>query len=81
MRKKCINKSDFNLKFIFLTLRLSGYIEWKISYDYIIQALKYGIPLIPQVIGIVIIAMTDRIFLSHYIGLEAAGLYTIGYQV
>lgn len=49
--------------------------------SYIIHIFKFGIPLIPHTLGAIIITMTDRIFITNMVGLEATGLYTVGYQV
>ena len=62
-------------------LSLTKYIKLNVSYDYALQAIKYGAPLIPHVIGTVVITMIDRIFISHFIGMEALGIYGSGYQI
>jgi len=43
--------------------------------------LKFGLPLIPHVVGGTVIAMSDRYFISYYAGSEDVGLYTVAYQV
>lgn len=57
------------------------WLQVKYSKEYIIDALKFGIPLIPHSIGSVIISMTDRVFVTKLVGLEATGLYSVGNQV
>ena len=52
---------------------------WK--YAYIKNSLKFGIPMIPFALGAVIITMTDRFLLTNMVGINATGLYTVGYQV
>jgi O-antigen/teichoic acid export membrane protein len=58
-----------------------GWLNYKINKRYISNALNYGIPLIPHTLGGAIISITDRLFITKMVGLEATGLYTVGYQV
>jgi O-antigen/teichoic acid export membrane protein len=64
-----------------LVFSFTGFIKLRVSYAYIIDALKYGLPLIPHVIGTVVITMIDRVFISHYVGMDAVGVYAAGYQI
>lgn len=48
---------------------------------YMRHALRYGLPLIPHMIGGWLITMTDRLMIAHMIGLGEAGLYAVGYQI
>ena len=45
------------------------------------ELLNFGAPLILHVLGAVIITYSDRVFIANYIGLESAGMYSVGYQV
>ena len=49
--------------------------------DYIKDALKFGIPLVPHSLGNWILTGIDRLFLTSMIGVAATGVYTVGYQV
>lgn len=53
----------------------------KFNFDYIKHALAFGIPLIPHAVGGVILAMTDRVFITNMVGIGATGIYTVGYQI
>jgi O-antigen/teichoic acid export membrane protein len=53
----------------------------KITFKYTKDILNFGIPLIPHAISGTIMAMSDRYFISYYIGNEQVGLYTIAYQI
>lgn len=53
----------------------------KISKEYVVDILKFGGPLIPHVIGGVLMIYTDRLLISRMIGLSETGSYTVGYQV
>jgi O-antigen/teichoic acid export membrane protein len=65
----------------FFILIKGKFIEHTIHTPYIKGALDFGIPLIPVAIGMVLINMLDRLFIKNMVGLEAVGLYTIGYQI
>ncbi|UFT98891.1 oligosaccharide flippase family protein [Radiobacillus kanasensis] len=58
-----------------------GFIKRKVSRDYFIHALKFGVPLIPVSLGMALMNMSDRIFIKNMVGLEAVGIYTVGYQI
>ena len=72
--------------FIFSTISLFLLLkhkEFKIffNYEYFIHILKFGIPLIPHVLGGIAIAMTDRILLINLRGNEETGIYQLGWQM
>ncbi len=52
-----------------------------VTFKYTKDILNFGVPLIPHAIGGTIIAMSDRYFISYFIGNEEVGLYTIAYQL
>ncbi|MCJ8327988.1 MAG: oligosaccharide flippase family protein [Campylobacterales bacterium] len=58
-----------------------GYFKHKFTLKYTKEILAFGIPLIPHSIAGVILAMSDRYFISYYIGNSEVGLYTVSYQV
>lgn len=58
-----------------------GYINFTFSIQKIKEILKFGVPLIPHVIGGIIIIMSGRFFISYYAGNNFVGLYTVAYQV
>jgi O-antigen/teichoic acid export membrane protein len=43
--------------------------------------LKFGVPLIPHIIGASVITMSDRIFITNMVGINATGVYTVGFQI
>jgi O-antigen/teichoic acid export membrane protein len=49
--------------------------------DYIIDSIKFGLPLIPTALKDSIINIADRIFITTFVGLNATGLYAVGYQL
>lgn len=58
-----------------------GWLKLKFNKQYVCNALNFGVPLIPHTLGGVIITMTDRLFITKMVGLDATGLYTVGYQI
>jgi len=59
----------------------NGYISNKITFKYSKEILMYGMPLIPHVLGGVILAMSDRYFISYYVGNTMVGYYSVAYQM
>jgi O-antigen/teichoic acid export membrane protein len=58
-----------------------GWISPTVNKAYIKNALAFGLPLIPHVVGAVVMTMADRVFITNMVGLAATGLYAVGYQV
>jgi O-antigen/teichoic acid export membrane protein len=58
-----------------------GWLKCKVNKQYIRNALNFGIPLVPHTLGGAIIGITDRLFITKMVGLDATGLYTVGYQI
>ena len=51
------------------------------STDYLKHAISYGVPLIPHTLSGVAIMYSDKLILTHYHGLAANGIYTVGFLV
>jgi O-antigen/teichoic acid export membrane protein len=58
-----------------------GYFKVKLTFKYTKDILSFGIPLIFHSIGGVILAMSDRYFISYFNGNQEVGLYTVAYQI
>lgn len=56
------------------------YLKFTLRRDVIKSILQLSLPLIPHVLGGVVIAVGDRIFIERMVGLEAVALYSIGYS-
>jgi len=54
---------------------------FKVNRVYVKKALKLGVPLILHVVSGALFMMSDRLFISYYLGNEALGLYAVGAQV
>lgn len=46
-----------------------------------LDSLKFGIPLIPHIIGGMVMNMSDRFFIDYFYGKSELGIYNIGYLV
>jgi len=51
------------------------------TFIYSSKILRYTLPLIPHVIGGVVIAMSDRYFIAYYVNNEVLAYYTVAYQL
>ncbi|MEK6152837.1 oligosaccharide flippase family protein [Flavobacteriaceae bacterium 3-367] len=56
-----------------------GYITFKINSKTAKDILKTSLPLIPHVLGGIVITVSDRLFIEHMINLEVVGIYSVGY--
>lgn len=65
----------------FIILIKNKGVKFSINKGYIINALSFGVPLIPHALAGSIISVTDRFFITNMIGLTATGEYTVGYQI
>lgn len=59
-----------------------GYLHWeKPNKAFRQDALRMGIPLIPHVLGAMILESSDRFFIEAMVSKEAVGVYSVGYTV
>lgn len=57
------------------------YITVSYNRQFLVDALKFGLPLLPHAISMWVKVGIDRIFLTSLVSAAAAGLYTVGYQI
>ena len=57
-----------------------GYLSLVFNKQAAWNILRLSLPLIPHVLGGVVIAVSDRLFIERMVGLEAVALYAIGYS-
>ena len=65
--------------FIFLLKR--GYVKFKYKYEYIKDALHFGIPLLPHSLSGWLKSGADRIIINFILGASLTGIYSISYQI
>ena len=56
-----------------------GFIKLKFDSAFAKDILRTSLPLIPHVLGGIIITVSDRLFIEHMINLEEVGIYSVGY--
>jgi len=49
--------------------------------DYIADALSFGLPLVPHVVGIFFLSSLDRFFINKHLGISEAGIYMFAVQL
>lgn len=54
---------------------------WQLRIDYFKQALQFGIPLIPHVLGFFLLSAVDRFIINQKMGLGQAGIYMVAMQI
>jgi len=62
------------------SLKKEGYLD-EFTLKYSQKILNFTLPLIPHVVGGIVIAMSDRYFISYFINNEILGYYTVSYQI
>lgn len=68
--------------FAFGSLRMDSLVKfWCFRKDYLEEALKFGIPLIPHVSGAFLISSFDRFFINSHLGAENTGFYMVAVQL
>lgn len=65
---------------MFVIIKREGLI-FKWDKEYAKDIIKFGVPLIPHVLGAFLITMTDRIFITNMVGISETGIYTVGFQI
>lgn len=77
-----ITSDALSVLFLFWRGRLAGQIKWKGNNPIVRKnMLKYCIPLIPTIILWWIINVSNRYFVTYFIGLDANGLYTAASKI
>lgn len=62
-------------------LRLSGDAIWSFRPKYLVEQVRYGMPLVPHVLSGVVLSTVDRWMVSTQLGAEALGIYGAGAQL
>lgn len=57
-----------------------GYLKVRFEKEYIVDALKFGVPLLPHALSIWIRTAMDRLLLTKFYGTAETGLYSTGFQ-
>lgn len=63
------------------TLQKASQVEWRFDLVYAKDALRFGLPLIPHVVGSLFIATSDRLMVAMLLSVHDAGIYAAGMQI
>ncbi len=64
-----------------VTLCYGRWVDLDIRLDYVTNALKFGAPLVPHVVGGMLIAMADRLLITNFLDLASTGIYMVAIQI
>lgn len=63
-----------------MELRRGGLLMWPSGLKWVRRIISLCVPLVPHAVAGVALAYCDRLMIEHYLGLDAVGVYTVGYQ-
>jgi O-antigen/teichoic acid export membrane protein len=64
-----------------VSLTRTGLLVSRFSRDYVRNALRFGLPLVPHAIGGMLLTMSDRVMISSLIGSAETGIYIVAVQM
>lgn len=62
-------------------MRRGGWMRFPVRREDVVSALHFGVPLIPHVIGGMLIAMIDRVMISNVLDVASTGIYMVALQI
>lgn len=62
-------------------LRKTFKVQIRYSYEHTKRALSYGIPIFVHSLGLFFVNMVDKLMLTNIIGIDATGIYNIGFKM
>lgn len=71
----------FNIFFWLYYLRKVNMLTWYLNFSKLKEYLRYSIPLMPNIIGLVIANIADRFILTDVMGLKESGLYSFAVKI
>lgn len=67
--------------FAIMTLHKERLVYWRGSKQYAKAAIRFGVPLIPHVIGGLVIATADRFIIAKILGSDSVGIFAVAVQI
>lgn len=64
--------------FIYVTFKI---IRFKFSYSKFINTIKFSWPMIPGILSVWVLNLSDRIFIENYFSLEDVAIYSLAYKI
>lgn len=71
-----IAESIFCIISIYYLIKEDG-LKFELRKDYILDVIKYGVPIIPHSIGLTLLSTSDKLLISNLSGLSDVGVYSI----
>ena len=65
----------------FILLKMEGMIKFSFKTKYMKDALLFGVPLIPHVIGGFLLLLADRLIVNEWLGAKTVGIYMVAVQI
>ena len=65
----------------YASMQVHGWISWKWKFEYLRDALHFGVPLIPHTLGTLAVAFADRFIITQKLGMGATGTYFVAIQL
>ena len=62
-------------------LRSWGLLRWRFSKKYMQAGIRFGLPLLPHALCGFLMVSSDRLFISHMLGLKEVGIFSVGYSL
>ncbi|MBN1185607.1 MAG: oligosaccharide flippase family protein [Bacteroidales bacterium] len=56
-------------------------IKFSLNTSYLKSALTFGIPMFVHTFGLFFVNMTDKLLITHFVGIEATGIFNIGFKM
>jgi O-antigen/teichoic acid export membrane protein len=69
------------LIFIILAIKMFSHFQFEFHSGIASESLKFGFPLIFSAVGIMLLNLSDRFLLNHFIDKASVGLYDFGYRI
>lgn len=57
------------------------YLRPVFSRDLLRELLAFGVPFVPSAVSLLIVSLSDRLLIEHFLGLKALGVYSITFKV
>ena len=61
-------------------LTKSKQIRFRFNFEHLKKGIHYSLPLVPSAVAILVLDMSDKLLLGHFLGISSVGGYDIGYK-
>ena len=64
----------------FVYLIKNNHIRFRFNFEHLKKGIHYSLPLVPSTLAILVLDMSDKLLLGHFLGVSSVGGYDIGYK-